>query len=176
MARWRKSPPDLKGAVVLICQFIDTCLRSLWCRLRVFLVSARCVSRFRHFAIFLRPSWTDLFIFGVPSSPSFLLFVRPVRRQRRAAMPAVCAAVGCSNSSRRDSPFHVHAFPADPRIAKLWVSAMQRDNLACLHIGFFVTHRFCFCLFMIGATSWQHIHSSSVAMHAYTFSTRTPVQ
>lgn len=43
-------------------------------------------------------------------------------------MPAVCAAVGCFNSSRRDSPFHVHAFPSDPRIAKLWVSAIQRDN------------------------------------------------
>ncbi|KAG0436413.1 hypothetical protein HPB47_017956 [Ixodes persulcatus] len=43
-------------------------------------------------------------------------------------MPAVCAAVGCFNSSRRDSPFHVHAFPADPGVAKLWVSAIQRDN------------------------------------------------
>ncbi|XP_040065676.1 uncharacterized protein LOC8030003 isoform X2 [Ixodes scapularis] len=43
-------------------------------------------------------------------------------------MPAVCAAVGCFNSSRRDIPFHVHAFPSDPRIAKLWVSAIQRDN------------------------------------------------
>ncbi|XP_018426529.1 PREDICTED: THAP domain-containing protein 2-like [Nanorana parkeri] len=43
-------------------------------------------------------------------------------------MPTTCAAVGCSNNSKRDSNVTFHRFPSNPERRKLWLSLLNREH------------------------------------------------